>query len=180
MTRVVIIGNAGGGKSTLARELGKALGLPVHSIDNIQWQPGWVSTPAQEFNLLHQRLIEGEKWIIDGFGPLHEAGLRFDAADTIVFVDLPLWRHYWWAAKRQFMCLFRERPDGPKGCPMLPMTWKLLRMIGHIHKVIRPQLIEAVNERRAQKDIFRIRSPNEMEAFRRMVIGQSISIQAIE
>ena len=41
MTRVAIIGNAGGGKSLLARYLGETLRLPVHTIDDVQWDPGW-------------------------------------------------------------------------------------------------------------------------------------------
>ncbi len=175
MTRVAIIGNAAGGKSGLARELGETLGLPVHALDSILWQPGWVRTPAAEFGALHQRLIEGEKWIIDGFGPLHEADCRLEAADTIVFIDLPLWRHYWWAAKRQFMCIFRERPDGPKECPMLPMTLRLFKMIWRIHKYIRPSLINAVNQHRAGRNIFRIRSVKELEAFRRSVCTQPLT-----
>lgn len=33
MRRVLIIGNSGGGKSTLARRLGEKLGLPVIHLD---------------------------------------------------------------------------------------------------------------------------------------------------
>jgi MoxR-like ATPase len=36
MRRVAIIGNAGGGKSTLARTLGAALALPFHEVDLLQ------------------------------------------------------------------------------------------------------------------------------------------------
>jgi hypothetical protein len=50
-----------------------------------------------------------------------------------VYVDLPLWIHYWWAAKRQFPCLFRPRPNFVPGCPMLPKTWALAKMMWWIH-----------------------------------------------
>ncbi len=33
MTQVAVIGNAGGGKSTLSRRLSQAIGLPLYSID---------------------------------------------------------------------------------------------------------------------------------------------------
>jgi hypothetical protein len=37
MSKVAIIGNGGGGKSTLAIKLGKALGIDVHHIDKIHY-----------------------------------------------------------------------------------------------------------------------------------------------
>ena len=42
MQRVMIIGQPGAGKSTLARQVGDRLGLPVVHIDHIHWQAGWV------------------------------------------------------------------------------------------------------------------------------------------
>jgi hypothetical protein len=38
MKRVAIFGNAGGGKSTLARELAAITGLPLHVIDKIRFR----------------------------------------------------------------------------------------------------------------------------------------------
>lgn len=48
MRRIAVIGNAGGGKSTLSRLLGDALALPVHHVDSIQYRPGWERTPSQQ------------------------------------------------------------------------------------------------------------------------------------
>ena len=36
MTRVAVIGNAGGGKSTMCRKLGQALDIAVYPVDKIQ------------------------------------------------------------------------------------------------------------------------------------------------
>jgi len=69
MTRVAVIGNAGGGKSTLCARLGKALQLPVYPIDKIQWKPGWVAASREEFNRQHDELLALDRWIIDGWGP---------------------------------------------------------------------------------------------------------------
>lgn len=167
MTRVAVIGNAGGGKSTLCRQLGRAKGLPLYAIDEIQWKPGWVAAPAEEVEQKHQVLLDEERWIIDGWGGWDTIQARFNAADAIIFVDHPLWVHYWWAIKRQFMCLFRSRPDGPAGCPMLPMTWRLLKMIWTIHRDARPRLLELVESYRSHKQVFHIRSPRELRRFMR-------------
>ena len=165
MTRVAVIGNAGGGKSTLCRALSVALGLPYHPIDKLQWQPGWVLTPEPEFNARHDVLLGTESWIIDGFGPWEAVERRFDAADTIIFVDHPLWIHYWWATKRQLKSIFRRRPDGPDGCPMLPVTFRLYRMMWLLHRDTRPKLLSALEARRKNKTVIHIRSPRQLAAF---------------
>jgi len=165
MTRVAIIGNAGGGKSTLSRTLGRARNLPIHPIDHLQWRPGWVPVPPHEFMQQHDALLAQERWIIDGWGTRDALVARFERADTIILVDHPLWVHYWWAIKRQIMCLFRPRPDGPPGCPMLPMTWTLLKMIWHIHHVARPELLTVVDSFRSRKHVIHLRSPHQLRQF---------------
>jgi adenylate kinase family enzyme len=70
MKRAVIIGNSGGGKSTLARRLSSAWRSPHVEIDALLWQPGWQLTSADIYNTEHARLIAEENWIIDGLGRL--------------------------------------------------------------------------------------------------------------
>ena len=165
MTRVAIIGNAGGGKSTLGRMLSHALGIELFSIDLVQWKPGWVRAPLEEIQQQHAAVLARERWIIDGWGPPETIRERFEAADTIVLVDLPLLIHYWWALKRQWMCIFRPRPDGPDRCPMLPMTWSLLKMIWTIHRYARPDLLALVDTYRDRKDVFHLRSRRGLRRF---------------
>ncbi len=165
MTRVAVVGNAGGGKSTMCRKLGAALKLPVYAIDKLQWRPGWVPTPLDEFRRQHEQLITQERWIIDGWGPFDTMGARFALADTIIVVDHALYVHYWWALKRQFKTIFRPRPDGPEGCPLLPMTWQLLKMMWRIQTDGRPELLRLVDSFRNQKRIIHIRSPRELHQF---------------
>ena len=164
MTRVAVIGNAGGGKSTLCRTISTSLNLPLYPIDKIQWKPGWVPTSYVELKTQHDNIIAQERWIIDGWGPFDLIETRFEKADTIIFVDHPLYIHYWWALKRQFTCLFTPRVDGPEGCPMLPMTFKLLKMIWNIHFHLRPQLITLINKFRLDKQVIDITSPKELHS----------------
>lgn len=165
MTRVAIIGNAGGGKSTIARKLTAALGLPLYAVDQLQWRPGWKAAPRDAFLEAHAALVAEPKWIIDGWGEPEAIEDRFNRADTIILVDYPLWRHYWWAMKRQFMCLFRPRVDGPPGCPMLPMTWPLLKMIWAIDKQALPGLRSLIGKLRDRKAVYHIRTLNDLHAF---------------
>ena len=64
MTKVALLGNAGGGKSTLCKELCRAKDLPVYELDKMQWNPGWVPTPQEEFDARHDAILEKEKWIV--------------------------------------------------------------------------------------------------------------------
>lgn len=164
MNRIAVIGNAGGGKSTLCRQLSQTLGIPSYAIDQIQWEPGWTPAPYEKVKQQHDRILAQERWIIDGWGSFDLIEARFRAADTIIFVDLPLATHYWWTLKRQFACLFAPREDGPEGCPMLPMTWTLLKMIWNIHRRRRPVLLKLINSFQAEKHILHITSPRELRA----------------
>ncbi len=165
MQRIAIIGNSGGGKTTLSKQLSQHYNLPLHIIDLLQWQAGWVPTPKSEFDLLHANLIAGEHWVIDGWGNWEALETRFSRADTIVFVDFPLYIHYWWSLKRQVKYLFRPREDLPPDCPMLPMTWQLLKLIWHVHYQMRPKLIDRLQTHKNTTNLIWLRSPRERKMF---------------
>ena len=88
MERVIIIGCGGAGKSTLARKLGEKTGLPVVHLDKLFWRPGWVQVSQEEFDQLHRRELDKERWILDGnFNRTIE--LRLERCDTVIYLDYP-------------------------------------------------------------------------------------------
>lgn len=166
MTRVAVIGNAGGGKSTMARKLAAAQNLPYHEVDLLQWRPGWTSVPADEFRRRHDTILASHAWIIDGFGPWDAIEKRFALADTLILVDHPLWVHFWWSAERLIAAARGERPEGPPGCLWLPVTERVFKLIRDIHHEVRPRLLEMVDaQRSAGKAVYHIQSPEELQAF---------------
>jgi adenylate kinase family enzyme len=107
MKRVLILGPGGSGKSTLAARLGEITGLPVIELDKVFWQPGLLPTPRNQWVELQQRLVEEDRWIMDGdLGPHDAVEVRLRAADTIIFLDFSLVRCAWRAVRRS-----RERAD---------------------------------------------------------------------
>ena len=68
MKRVAVFGNAGGGKSTLARHLADMTGLPLYVIDLMQFREGGAKVPQEEFLQAHSDLLQRDEWIIDGYG----------------------------------------------------------------------------------------------------------------
>jgi adenylate kinase family enzyme len=107
MKRVVILGRGASGKSTLARRLGDITGLPVIEVDKIFWQPGLIATPRGQWVAMQEKLVGGDRWIMDGdLGPYDAVEVRLRAADTIIFLDFSLVRCAWRAIRRS-----RERAD---------------------------------------------------------------------
>ena len=115
MNRVVVIGSGGSGKSTFSRELGRVTGIPVIHLDREYWRPGWEETPKDEWKARVADMLEGERWIMDGnFGGTRE--MRMQAADTIIFLDLPRRVCLYRILKRTLKYYGRSRPDMAEGC----------------------------------------------------------------
>jgi adenylate kinase family enzyme len=64
--RIVIIGSAGAGKSTLAQKLGSVLNIEVIHLDRYFWQPKWKEKPRDTRIEILQELVQEERWIIEG------------------------------------------------------------------------------------------------------------------
>ena len=135
MECVAIIGNAAGGKSTLARRLSAALGIPWFPVDEWQWRAGWIPAPPGAFDAAHENALSKPCWIIDGWGPASSLEQRLLAADTIIWVDLPLFVHLRWAVKRQVKSLFGFDLDHVCfGRRPWRVTGRMFRMIFLIHR----------------------------------------------
>ena len=159
MRRIAIIGNGGGGKSTLARALGKHLGIPVHEVDEVQWLPGWRRAPLDEVAYALDGWAAKDSWIIDGFGPWPVIDRRMGRADTIVYVDLPFRTHLWWAAKRQIASLARGRAWAGQSAP--PPSLLLFRTLRRVH-AMRPDLVELVTKNGRADKLVHLRSRHDM------------------
>lgn len=121
--RVLVVGAGGAGKSTLARELAAVTGLPVVHLDRHYWRRGWSPAPAGEWGNVVARLVEADRWIIDGnyTGSLQ---IRLSRCDAVVFLDLPRWVCLWGVLKRRMRFAGKQRPDLAEGCPeRLPLEF---------------------------------------------------------
>ena len=116
MERILIIGCGGAGKSTLARQLGKKLDLPVVHLDTLFWKPGWVQESREEFDRKLSVELEKPRWILDGnFN--RTMPQRMAKCDTIIYLDFPRLTCLMGVIKRIVTTYGKVRPDMGDGCP---------------------------------------------------------------
>jgi len=163
--KVAVFGNTGGGKSTLARRLAELSGLPLYPLDMIQFRPGGGEVPRDEYLKAHAELLQRDAWIIDGFGCATSAWERFARADTLVYVDLPLFTHFMWVTKRFARGLVVTPEGWPEGSPMIRSTINSYRVLWLCHWHLTPKYRKLVSEARREKRVHHLRSVTEIEAF---------------
>jgi len=165
MKRVAIFGNAGGGKSTLARELATITGLPLQAIDQMQYRPGGARVPHDEYLQAHGALLQRDRWIIDGFGCLDSLWQRLDAADTLIHVDLPLPVHALWITKRLFKGMLATPEGWPEGSPMISSSIQSYSVLWRCHRHLTPKYRSHVSDAAQRKRVFQLRSRQELTSF---------------
>lgn len=165
MKRVAVFGNAGGGKSTIARRLAELTGLPLHVVDMMQFTTGGLEVPEHQFLEAHADLLRRDKWIIDGFGGTALVLERIEVADTLIYVDLPLLVHYAWVTKRLVEGLFADPKGWPEGSPMWRSTLSSYRVIPLCHRELTPRYRQLVAEAAALKRVHHLRSAAQIRTF---------------
>jgi adenylate kinase family enzyme len=173
MRKVAVFGNAGGGKSTLARRLAVATELPLYVVDNLRYRDGKYQSKeerggeisTEEYRAIHTDILSREQWIIEGFESVALAWERFAAADTLVYVDLPILIHYWGVTTRFAAGVFKNPKGWPESSPILESTWDGYRVVGRCHQLLTPKYRQIVAEMSSSKRVHHLRSRREMAAF---------------
>lgn len=140
MPRILVWGCSGSGKSTFARGLCWATGLPYISLDAHFWQPGWVESDRAEFRARMAPILAGEAWILDGNYTSALEGAQVPRATHVFFFDLPRWRCLKGAIGRIAKTYGKVRPEMAPGCPE-KLDPAFLRYIWEFRAKQRPKLV---------------------------------------
>jgi adenylate kinase family enzyme len=169
--RIAVFGVTGSGKTTTARELGRALGLPVIELDALFWQPNWVETPPEEFRAKVRAALDTAPhgWVCDGNYRSRLKDLVLARADTVVWMHLPLrvtfWRVFWRTVSR----VWSQEALWGTNYESWRMTFfdrksLLLWSITH-HKATARSTQAALAEMDEQARVYKLRSAREVRAF---------------
>jgi adenylate kinase family enzyme len=167
MRRVAIIGPSGSGKTTLALELGRKLGLELVQLDRLFWQPDWVELPLDRCEQIQQDTLASERWVVDSASP-RALRARLEAADTIVFLDLPALRCAVRALLRRVRTFGHERTEMAPGCNPSRLDRAILKRLGYARRYrheLRPLFMEELARVGRDHRIVVLRNSREVREF---------------
>jgi adenylate kinase family enzyme len=162
LRRYVIIGRPGSGKSTVARQLGRRLGLPIVYLDVLFWRPGWREPDRDDFRARVAHAHSGDCWISDGSYAAATFDLRLPRADALIILERPRWlclaRVLWRSLSRG------KRADLPQGCPE-HVSWDFLKFVWRFDKVTLPRIEAARVAHGRDVPVIRLRTNREIDGF---------------
>lgn len=159
----MIIGSGGAGKSTLARALGEKLNIRVIHLDVLLWKPNWNQVTRNEQIKIQEQIVQNKEWIIDGnYGGTMD--IRFQEADTIIFLDIPRIICIYRAIKRAIQYRNKSRPDMVEGNKER-LDINFYKWIWNYPKDKRPEIIKKLNEVKNEKKIIHLKSIKETQNY---------------
>lgn len=161
--RIMIIGSGGAGKSTLSRTLGEKLNINVIHLDILLWKPNWNQVARDEQIKIQQQIIQDKEWIIDGnYGGTMD--IRFQEADTIIFLDLLRIICIYRAIKRAIQYRNKSRPDMVEGNKER-LDFNFYKWIWNYPKDKRPEIINKLKELENEKKVVHLESIKETQNY---------------
>jgi adenylate kinase family enzyme len=167
--RIVVFGQSGSGKTTFARRIGAALGVPHIELDALFHRPNWQETPDDEFRaIVGERLAAaGDGWVVDG-NYRRVRDIVLSQAETVVWLRLPFrvvyprllrrtitrsWRkeELWNGNRESFRLSFASRES--------ILLWGITNWRPHVRKMKR-----ALEETPHNANVIVVRSQREVDA----------------
>lgn len=144
------------------------MNLPVYHLDIYFWKPGWIETPRSDCEQIARQLVSNDKWIIDGNfnGTFH---IRFDSADTIIFLDFNRYVCVYHCLKRYFRYRGKTRPDLPEGCNE-SLDYKFYKWVWNFAKKDKAIIMTALDSIKDSKKIIILNNKKDTDKFIRELI----------
>lgn len=156
MDRIAIIGCGGSGKTTIARRLSTALGIPVTHLDAVYYDSEWNTLPPQKFAAKQEELVAADRWIIDG-NYASTLPIRLRRADTVIFLDLPPLECLRGIAERRL-----HHGGGQHGDTGVydRITWNFIKYVWNYRHTMAPRVHALITEHATHAQIHILKSRN--------------------
>ena len=92
--RILVLGAPGSGKSTLTTKLSAKLNTEAIHLDKYYWKPNWIETDPHEWDIILQKLLLKDCWIMDG-NYINSLPERIKHAGHVIYLDIPLYKSLW-------------------------------------------------------------------------------------
>lgn len=148
INRICIVGGSGTGKTTLAKNLGKVLNLPILHIDGVHHYDNWKVRDKSKRDKIIKQTADESRWIIDG---TYSSTLeyRLERADLVILLDYSSVAQLKGIFTRLIKDYNKERPEIP-GCKE-QMNWSFLKLVVNYRRKKRPGIIELINRADSNK-----------------------------
>jgi len=165
MKKVVVFGKPGSGKSTLSKSLASATEIKLHALDSIGFKKNGDRVDRATYDEEHESILSSDSWIIDGFGPIESFNKRLDAADTLIYIDLPYIISYWLVTKRFLKGLYIKPEGWPDGSSILKGTLESYKVLRLCPKFWNNSFMQKLEKISTNKSLYVIRSVSELNNF---------------
>ena len=163
MNRIMVVGNAGAGKSTFARRLGGKLALPVIHLDSHFWRPGWQIPETKAWRQQLVALAASPAWVMDG-NYINTFDIRMPRADALVWLDYQRGACMRRVLMRTIMGYGLTRSDLAEGCPDR-FDIAFLRYVWNFPVKHRPRIIAGIAQIGAHLRVIRLTCDRDVENF---------------
>lgn len=163
MKRILVFGNGGSGKSTLSVTLGDLLHLPVIHLDKYFWQPNWIATPVDDWNIIVESFSDSEEWIIDG-NYSRTMNIRIKRADLIIFLDMPNMLCLYRIFKRRIKYNRKTRPDMNEECTE-KLDLEFIKWVWNFKKRNRAKILDKLEVASKTKRIIILKNRKQVNEF---------------
>ncbi len=167
MKKVAVFGNAGAGKSTTSLKIAEKTNLPLYALDKMKFASGGDEIPHDSYLAEHTKILADTHWLMEGYGCLPSTWERLEAADTLVYLDLPIYLHFCWVTKRFFKGLFSPPEGWPDNTPLLKATLTSYQVLWLCHRKLTPSYRKFVKKAKNNKSktVYHLRSKSEIADF---------------
>ncbi len=165
MKKIAVFGKPGSGKSTLSKNLAAATGIELHALDSIVYKKNGDRVDRNIYDEAHENILASGNWIIDGFGPIESFYKRLEAADTLIYIDLPYPVSYWLVTKRLLKGVIVKPEGWPEGSSVLKGSLESYRVLKLCPMFWNVEFTQRLEKLSADRSLHVIRSVAELDSF---------------